>query len=116
LRPDSAAAAQIIRDSLLLNAAPRRITDILVEIIIDQNWHDDESVTFELAERWEITVLAQLRSDLTELNAHGWPAKFSFNSSSENLIHGACFSRRRTQRNFLKASAVGSIAMTTTRR
>ena len=90
MRPGPAAAAQLIRETLLLNAAPRRVTEILVDIIVQQNWYD-ESLAYEMTERWQSTVLVRLREDLNDLIAQGRPTKFSFNSSSDDLLQGACF-------------------------
>lgn len=89
--PGPAAAAKIICETCSLDAGPLRISDLLVEIIVAQNWQDDPSVAAEFAERWQPTVLARLRAELTELAERGRPAKFSFNSSSDDIIQGACF-------------------------
>ena len=60
-------------------------------MILATDWADDPNVARESAERWEINVLARLRTELTNLNERGRPAKYTFNSSSDNLIQGACF-------------------------
>lgn len=91
MQPGPAAAAKIICDTCSLNAGPTRVSDLLVEIIIAQSWQADLSVAAEFAERWKSTVLTRLRAELTELAKSGRPAKFSFNSSSDDIIQGACF-------------------------
>ncbi|MCI0560930.1 MAG: restriction endonuclease [Nitrososphaera sp.] len=91
MQPGPVAAAELIRDGLSLDAAPRRVVEIVVEISLSKDWVDDPNVAREYAERWETSVLARLRAYLTQLNELGRPAKYTFNSSSDDMVQGACF-------------------------
>ena len=83
--------AEVISAEMTLGASPRRVVDILEEIILSKNWKNSASEARELAEDWVAKVIVRLRVDLTALNEQGRPARYAFNSSSEDLVQGACF-------------------------
>lgn len=91
MKPGPAAVVDYILDGLPLNCRPRWVVDIAVEFSVSQGWDVDENLALERAEKWESHILNRLRIELSQLNERGQPAKFSFNSSSENFIQGACF-------------------------
>lgn len=91
MRPGPASVAQLICDELPLDAAPRRVAEIVAEFSISKGWVTDLSEAQEQAELWEDRVLSRLRQIQTDFHGIGRFTKFAFNSSSDYLVQGACF-------------------------
>lgn len=91
MRPGPSRAKQIFVGSIDVESEPRSAVDWLVEIGLDEGWHENESEAREAAERWSDRFLDLLRQDLNEHRQMGRFAPFEFNSSSSYLIQGCAF-------------------------
>jgi hypothetical protein len=84
-------AARYTIEKLPLDAPPRDAITIIVEICVAEGWFPNASVARERAEQWERPYLSRLRQELDKATRTSQPTHFSFNSSSEYMIQGACF-------------------------
>ena len=64
---------------------------IITNIGLSEGWFSDASIAREKAEQWESAYLTILRRELSSANRQSRPTRFVFNSSSNDMIQGACF-------------------------
>jgi hypothetical protein len=86
-----ATAATWVIANFNLSHRPIAAKLFLADLCVNEGWASTRSEADELAERWAVKFLSRLRFELNELNRRGRPSRFSFNSSSEYLLQGACF-------------------------
>lgn len=91
MRPGPASAAKIILETTALDATPKRVKELIALICLNQDWCDSKDLAAEKGEAWAQACINKLRQDLSVLQEHGRPARVTFNSSSEDVIQGACF-------------------------
>ncbi len=91
MKPGPSLLSNRILSTIALDANPRPALEIITDIILEEGWCESESEGREKAETWEKATLTRLRHELNALLEVGKPARFSFNSSSEYMIQGACF-------------------------
>lgn len=91
MRPGPAAAAGVVASYVSLDMPPRRTAAILADIIRGEGWGSLDSEVQEKAEAWEKRFVENLRRSEGALNARGGHCGFTFNSSDNELLQGACY-------------------------
>lgn len=91
MQPGPALASEILPSILAIDAAPRDVGVLVEQVILQEGWAASPADAQELAERWRVRILVRLRTQLSELNVLGRFCIFDFNSSSNEMIQGACF-------------------------
>jgi hypothetical protein len=89
--PGPAQALRALPKVLHVASPPRPALDILVEICIEEGWHETEEEAREAAERWEKRFLTRLRQELSESNRLGRFCLHDLNSSSTYMVQGCAF-------------------------
>jgi restriction endonuclease Mrr len=89
--PGASSAARHTSENLPLDAAPQQAVVVITNICLSEGWFADASIARERAEQWESAYLTILRRDLSSANLVSRPTRFVFNSSSSDMIQGACF-------------------------
>jgi hypothetical protein len=87
----AAAALKIFLAQISLEAPPRTVEAVLVEISVEQGWASSSSAAAELAEKLAPGFLTRLRNHLSEYESLGRHCPFTFNSSSEELLQGRAY-------------------------
>ena len=84
-------AIQIILEELPLDASPRRLVDVIEEVILTNGWESSRTEARIKAEAWSKKALTYLQTEINKLEEIGKPSKVTFNSSSGYIVQGACF-------------------------
>lgn len=91
MRPGPVAVVAHLLEDFPILAEPTRVRDVIQQVALDKEWAGHVNFALELADRWEAAVIERLRRELNELQRLGRPARVAFNSSSVELVQGACF-------------------------
>jgi restriction endonuclease Mrr len=89
--PGPSSAAHHTLDNFPLDAAPQQAVVLITAICLSEGWFNEASIAREKAEQWESGYLTILRRELSSANRQSRPTRFVFNSSSTDMIQGACF-------------------------
>jgi hypothetical protein len=84
----AAVAAEIIQN-YPVDATPRELKEVVVEIALNAGWFESEDLAAELTDAWVGRVETRLRAELAVASSMGRPSSFAFNSISEYLIQGS---------------------------
>lgn len=74
-----------------IESSPKDALEVVAEIVLDKGWVQHRSFALEKAETWKGRVLKKLRTELSQLERQGKPARICFNSADAEKIQGACF-------------------------
>jgi hypothetical protein len=85
------AAAGIVIASFDLVTPPIPASTVLADICMSEGWFVNQSQAEEQSEKWLAQFLSRLRSHLSAANEFGRGSRFAFNSSSDDLLQGACY-------------------------
>src|SRR5215210_5509623 len=91
MKPGPSLACKVLSEFVSITSEPLSAIEWLTKICIDQGWFANNAEAREAAERWEGRFLSLLQEELSELNRLGRFSQYSFNSSSEYMLQGACF-------------------------
>ena len=91
MRPGPSTVSRLILDTLSMEQAPARVIEFIVAELLEQKWESTATIAREKAEHWEKSVLSKLRTEYNASLELGKPSRIAFNSSSPNMIQGACF-------------------------
>ena len=91
MRPGPVLIVRNLLSEFPITAAPRDLRSIIRDIVLEKGWEAHSTVALERAETWEGGVQDRMTLELNELQRLGRPARIAFNSSSDELVQGACF-------------------------
>lgn len=91
MKPGPSLARKVLPEFISITSEPLPAVEWLTYICIAQSWFSSGAEAREAAERWEDRFLSLLRDEVSELNRLGRFSQYSFNSSSEYMLQGACF-------------------------
>lgn len=91
MSPGPFAAVKYIIEQHPVTAPPRRVVEVVADVVLDKQWETHRTFALEKAELWSSRVIARLRQTVNDLERAGRPARVTFNSSNRELIQGACF-------------------------
>jgi hypothetical protein len=91
MKPGPVLASRSLQARIDVSASPRKITDHLSEICIQNGWAPNTAEAREIAERWAPQVVDILRQEYNELARKGRFAPYAFNSSSSDYVQGCAF-------------------------
>ncbi len=103
MKPGPSLACKMLSEFVSITSEPLPVIEWLTYICIDQGWFSSNADAREAAERWEGRFLSLLQEELSELNRVGRFSQYSFNSSSEYMLQGACFIEPRDPDDIKKA-------------
>ena len=86
-----AEAAKKIGIYVAIDMNPRRIRDVLIEIIQGEGWKDEEESAQELEEKWACLFHKYLKKKASEESKWSQICRFEFNSANELFIQGSCY-------------------------
>lgn len=89
--PGQAAAAQWVILKFPLTHEPIDLEALIVKIGNAESWFASDDEAQELAEKWKDGFASRLTKYLNDAVAHGWPARYEFNSSDPDSIQGSSF-------------------------
>ena len=91
MRKGPAAVAEHLITSLPITQRPIELRLVIRDVVLQFGWERHPNFALERAEAWEERTREYLRRDLNKLREMGRPARVDFNSSSAQLVQGACF-------------------------
>ncbi|WP_422039629.1 restriction endonuclease [Roseibium sp.] len=102
MKPGPFNAANLINEFVSFDMAPKQTLLLLEEIIVAQNWHE-QNEAIELAEKWLPKFESRLQRKAQDENEAAQVSRFAFNEANPRFIQGSCFVEPRDSQKIAEA-------------